>query len=138
MKEGWHQDDYIVLFDADSAQAVSARYGVARWLPTYTLIGLLNWDDLLVQDQAGAAFTVPSLPMSREYLSPFKLPRGDVVLAADARLTGKIRWYVKPLVFGGNPADESNVCWVTPEQHAQLVVFWNERYEEAKAIVPQQ
>ena len=38
---------------------------------------------------------------------------------------GKIKWYVKALVFGGDPQSALNVIWVTHDQHAELVKYWN-------------
>jgi hypothetical protein len=133
MREGWYEDDYLLLFDPDEVPSVSARYEIARWLPAYSVIGLRSWEALLVQDAAGGKFSVPCVPISNAHLTSVTAPPSDAVLAADARLSGKIMWRLTPIAFGGSPTDEANVHWVTPEQHAQLVVFWNARFLEAKA-----
>jgi hypothetical protein len=44
-------------------------------------------------------------------------------------------WMHRPqpnLVFGGNLEDTANLTWVTHEQHAQLVVWWNKEYRRRK------
>ncbi len=133
MKDGWYQDDYLVLFSPNEADTASAQYAVARWLPAHRVVGLRSWDDLLVQDHSGLVFSVPSVPIVGEHMEPFALPPPNAALVADSRLSGKVKWYLQPLVFGGHPTDEANISWVTLEQHAQLVVFWNDRYQELKA-----
>jgi hypothetical protein len=37
----------------------------------------------------------------------------------DDRYTGKVRWFVKPIVFGGDAQAESNVQSVSHAQHAE-------------------
>lgn len=51
-------------------------------------------------------------------------------LLPDRELTGKVKWYVSPLCFGGSPTDESNIIWVDLEKHCELVRWWNAKYEE--------
>ena len=48
-------------------------------------------------------------------------------LAAD-----EIKWYITPVVFGGDPSLADNVTWVALDQHAQLVKFWNGKYGEIR------
>ena len=50
----------------------------------------------------------------------------------DERVRGKIKWYIKPLLFGGEPGMSDNVKWVELDQHAQLVRFWNQKYREIR------
>ncbi len=95
---------------------------------------MLLWDsaadDLIVRDSSAQTFTVPAVPLSREYLSAFSIPEGRLQL--DGRFTRKIKWYLKPLVFGGCPAVDENVAWVDHSEHADLVQWWNKRYRETK------
>ena len=76
---------------------------------------------------------MPTVPIAREFLSPTSLPAGDAALRNDARFTGKIKWYVKPIVFGGAPDLSENLAWITHDEHAKLVVSWNEKYRALKA-----
>ena len=46
--------------------------------------------------------------------------------------SGRIKWYVKPLVFGGDPELGDNVIWVTQEDHVSLVRWWNRLYATVK------
>ncbi len=51
-------------------------------------------------------------------------------LQSDERFTSKIKWYTKPLIFGGSPSDEANMSWVSHEDHSKLVKYWNDQYIE--------
>jgi hypothetical protein len=131
MKEGWLNDDYLVLFSEEEVDAISSKYGISQSLPNYALVGLRGWDDFIVQDSRGALFTVPTVPIGKEHIEPFSLPENPS-LKSDGRFTGKIKWYVKPLVFGGDLKDSENLIWVSHEQHAELVAWWNNQYRALK------
>ncbi len=130
MIEGWHGNDYVVLFDAAEATALSARYDIGKFFPGHTITGLLGWDDFIVKGDDGRYWTVPTLPCSAKHLAPLKLAIDAERVVADECLRGKLKWYTKPLVLGGSASEESNVMWVTLDQHVELVKWWNERYQE--------
>jgi hypothetical protein len=46
--------------------------------------------------------------LDAEYLSPFQFPSEQVTLEPDPRFAGKIKWYVQPLVFGGDAEAAEN------------------------------
>lgn len=127
MTQGWLGDDYYILFTAAEAELEAERYGMTEWIPGCALVGLKSWDDFLVRDGERGVFTVPVVPLDRRYLQPAQPPSTDS-LTRDQRLEGKLRWWVKPLAFGGDARDLSNTTWVSPEQHVQLVRWWNEQY----------
>jgi hypothetical protein len=131
MTEGWFGDDHLILFDESEIALASGRYAISQPLPGYQVIGLRGWDDFILRDSAGRTFTVPTVPAIAEYLSPYALPAGSI-LSPDGRFRGKIKWYLKPIVFGGDPNLGENVIWVSHEQHADLVKFWNDRYRDLK------
>lgn len=133
MREGWVGEDYLILFDAGELEAVAESYAFPSLLPGFKLLGLRSWDDFIVDDGAGNLFTVPTIPVQSEYLAPFQLPGVDRVWTVDERFSGRIKWYVKPLIFGGEPSLHENQTWITPEQHAQLVRYWNDMYRSMKA-----
>jgi hypothetical protein len=90
MIEGWHNDSYLILFDKDEISFFSDSYRVATHLPGYTAIGILDWDDLIVRDESGAVFTVPTVPLASDCLTPFstKFPITSIrTLASSARLS---------------------------------------------------
>lgn len=132
MKEGWVGEDYLVLFDEDEVAQVTARYGVGLHLPGHLVIGIRGWDDLIVCDSAGSAHLVPSVPLDPLHMTPYEVPRQSA-MKQDGRFAGKIKWYVQPLVFGGDPNAGPNVSWVTHVQHGELVAWWNSKYRELKA-----
>ena len=96
-------------------------YALPQFLPGYEVVGLRGWDDLIIRDSAGQTYSVPSVPLVTKYLEPYSIPEGDLV--PEELLSGKIKWYVQPLAFNGDPELESNMIWVTHEQHGQLVVW---------------
>jgi hypothetical protein len=133
MREGWYEDDYLILFDQAEISVVSDRYAISHSLPGYDVIGLRGWDDFIVRDSAGHMYSVPAVVPNLQHLSPFVLPNDRTVLKSDDRFAGKIKWYVKPILFGGSPEPGENLTWVSHEQHAQLVRWWNEKYRELTA-----
>jgi hypothetical protein len=126
--EGWYGDDYLILFDATEVASASDRYGVSQLLPGYQVLGLCGWDDFIVRDSEGRTYSVPTVPISLQYLSPYQIPASSSRLTLDDRFAGKIKWYVQPVVFGGDPKLGKNVIWVSHEQHAEIVRWWNEKY----------
>lgn len=132
MNEGWQSDDYLILLTQDESANAMPAYGFDQYLPGYTLVGLRGWDDFIVIDRAGVMLTLPTVPLDASNALPFALPE-QISLENDNRFTGKIKWYLKPLVFGGDPTDKTNVAWISHEQHAELVRWWNEQYMRAKA-----
>jgi len=132
MKEGWCNDRYFVLFDEPEWTETTRGYFAGGGIPGHTVIGLLSWDDLIVCDEFGRTFSLPAVPMEPHYRSELHLP--DLSdLAPESRFTGKIKWYVKPIVFGGDPNEGPNVIWVSHQQHRELVAWWNAKYREVKA-----
>ncbi len=133
MIEGWLEDQYLILFDDDEIVPATDRYDCREYLPGFEVIGLVGWDDLLVRDSSGATFRVPSIPLAKDRATSWRLPSDLSVLATDDRFTGRIKWYLKPLIFGGDPESEENLVWLTHEQHGEAVTWWNKKYREVKA-----
>lgn len=128
MSEGWCNEDYLVLFSTEESEERSRKYKVHEYLPGYRAIGLKSWDDFIVMNEAGALFTAPTVPLVPRYLKPFSMPVLPS-LNADARFFGKIKWYIKPVVFGGDPNAGENVTWLNHEQHCLAVAWWNEQFK---------
>jgi hypothetical protein len=74
MREGWLEDEYVILFEEGEAAAIADGYGVPVALPGFRLIGLRGWDDFLVRGESGNFFSVPSVPLDKNYLTPFQMP----------------------------------------------------------------
>jgi hypothetical protein len=132
MNEGWYGDEYLILFDPSEISSASIRYGIAEYLSGYEIVGLRGWDDFILRDSRGKTYSVPPVPLDPEYISPFQLPRPLPKVQPDPRTKGKIKWYVKPIVFGGDPNLGDNVFWVDHKKHGQLVKWWNQKYFELK------
>jgi hypothetical protein len=132
MTEGWNGDDYLMLFSGEEAQSASERYGIAALLPGYRIVGLHFWDDFIVQDENGDTFTLPAVPCDSAELARFQVPPADE-LVPDDRFAGKVKWYLKPIKFGGDPRASENTTWVTLAEHADFVRWWNDLYRDLTA-----
>jgi hypothetical protein len=132
MTEGWHGDDYLNLFDENEASELTARYELSRWLPGFLIVGLKGWDDFILQGERAELATVPTVPIASEHLAPLGFAIDPRKIKPDERFTKRIKWYTKPIVFGGDPASNENIVWVTLEQHVQLVKWWNDLYWKMK------
>jgi hypothetical protein len=133
MNEGWLGDKHFILFTETESQLASSRYAIGRLLPGFVIVGLRGWDDFLLRDTEGCFFTIPTVPLDRQYLEPTPPPNQSARLEADARFSGKIKWYRQPIVFGGDADSDDNMIWVNHDEHAQLVVWWNELYRDVSA-----
>ena len=127
MKEGWFGDEHLILFDKSEIEAISVRYAIGKFLPGCRVLGLKGWDDFIIQDALGRTCTIPTVPLDTQYLSPFDIP-AEEALVKDKRFEGKIKWHTQPIVFGGDPAIGENMIWVSLEEHAELVRWWNNQY----------
>jgi hypothetical protein len=72
--------------------AAADRYAVSRLLPSYEVIGLGGWDDLIVRDTDSRTFSVPAVPLVSKYLEPFSPPTEAEQLESDSRFAVKIKW----------------------------------------------
>lgn len=132
MNEGWSGSEYIVLLSQAESVAAMAKYQFEKYLPGFTLVGLRGWDDFIVIDPRGAMCSLPTIPLDASHVEPFHLPE-SLSLKPDARFAGKIKWYLTPLVFGGDAQEKSNLAWLSHDRHAEMVVWWNAKYAEFKS-----
>lgn len=138
MKEGWHNDDYLTVFDPPEVSRLNDAYGIRKYLEGYTAVGLRSWDDFILVDEKKRYFTVPTVPLAPEHLAEFIFPSDLGVLQHDERYAGKVKWYVTPIVFGGDPSSKENMAWISVEEHTPFVRWWNDTYRAAKAQKPNQ
>lgn len=129
-REGWQADSYLIIFSKSEMQSLTEAYGINLLIPGYSLVGLDSWDDFIVKNSNGDMFTIPTVPAIPKYLKPFHLKLEQIKLTPDERLVGKIKWYVKPVVFGGDPQIGDNVMWISIEKHTEVVKWWNQKYKE--------
>ena len=132
MVQGWHNDDYLILFQEQSESVnLAGLYDLANYLPGYSLVGIKGWDNFIVCTAANQFFTVPTVPMDMRYLEPLDFVVDFMKLRADERFVDKIKWYIKPIVFGGDAHDEGNIAWLSLNQHTDAVKWWNQLYFDA-------
>ena len=129
MREGWLGDEYLVLFEEQGTK-LQQMYGLPDFLPGFKLIGLRSLDEFLVENAMGELFAVPTVPLIAEHLESYRFEEPLDKLLQDERVHGKIKWYVTPLIFGGDAAQSDNVTWITLAQHTELVQWWNKKYRE--------
>ena len=131
MDEGWFAEQHFVLFTEAEARSAITRYGIAEALPGYSLLGLAGWDNFLLRSPVGETFIAPTVPLGAGTLSPLEVPPASS-LEPDSRFAGRVKWYVKPIAFGGDPSAKENLVWVSHQQHQDLVAWWNAKYREIK------
>ena len=125
MNEGWYNGNYWILLNENEIVNISEMYLINKYLPGFRIFGLRGWDDFIVVEE-NRYYTVPTVPMINKYLEPLDLPI-QVPLEIDLARKGKIKWYIKPLIVGGDPGDESNMIYLEMDKHAELVKWWNEQ-----------
>lgn len=121
MTEGWHDDEYLILFSEDEVEPMTEIYGLKHFINGFRIVGLRGWDDFILQDVSGRSFTMPTVPIAIEYLKPFMLVIDASTVRPDSRFTGKVKWYSKPPIFGGDPQAKENLTWINFRQHAEAV-----------------
>ena len=135
MIEGWCKDQYLILFEESEIFAATLRYNLENYLPQHEVVGIIGWDDLIVRDTSDELFVVPSVPLTIEKMRVFDLALKADSLMPDERFESKIKWYVKPIVFGGDPSVDENMTWVDHKQHGELVSWWNDLYRSKNGSV---
>jgi hypothetical protein len=131
MKEGWIDDTYVILFEGHEEQAeITKGYELEKYLPGYQIQAISGWDDFIIRNQEGEQFRVPTVPLVQKYLEKVDQTRETREIEEDDRFAGKIKWYVKPVVFGGDPASEENMTWIDLKTHKEYVTWWNKVYQD--------
>lgn len=129
--EGWFDEQYFILFSPDEYEKAGSLYRLSEEIGPALVVGMRGWDDLLIRGADGESFSVPMLPMSQSLIARCSIS-GHEDLEPDPGVEGRYRWYVKPLLFGGDPACSSNITWVDQKQHRDLVLWWNQKYLELR------
>src|SRR5258706_9950468 len=131
MREGWYSNDYWALCeDQKEAEHLTAIYGLGESLPGFFIVGLKGWDDFILVDRESQYFSVPTVPLERASLTAFRFPTETLRLQSDERFTEKIKWYLKPIRFGGDPNANENMVWLSLDEHASAVKWWNKLYRD--------
>ncbi len=132
MKEGWYGNEYLILFEGEEIEARGRDYTIGQYLPGHTLLGLAAWDNFIVrEDTSGKLYKVLTLPMRPEYRQPCEIDLEEAILnlERDMRYYQKIKWYVDPVVFGGDPEPGENMVWLPHKEHVEAVQYWNHIFD---------
>jgi hypothetical protein len=73
-------------------------------------------------------FRVPTIPIAAKEKSEWPHEIEPAELKPDGRLAGKVKWYVKPVVFGGDANPGTNLIRISHQDHIQGVKYWNQVY----------
>jgi hypothetical protein len=131
MKEGWIDDTYVILFEGDDEQAeITEGYELQRYLPGYRIQAISGWDDFIIKNREGEQYRVPIVPLVQKYLEKQEQAKENREIEADARFAGRIKWYIKPVIFGGDPNSEENMTWIDLKTHQEYVKWWNNLYQD--------
>jgi len=131
MTEGWNKEQYFILADSlNESKKLTELYGISESIPEFIIVGLLGWDDFILCNKNDEYYRVPTVPAIKENLEPFTFPESPMKLESSPKYQKRIKWYIKPIVFGGSPEDPENMRWISIEEHSKLVKFWNNTYRE--------
>ena len=131
MIEGWHHEDYYILFEEQAdAVRMTQRYRLDQSLPGYTIVGLRSWDDFIVRGADGTFWTLPTVPARPANLRQSAFDIDLSVLRPAPKSQGRVKWYIQPIVFGGDPSSPQNITWLSLDQHVDAVNWWNTKYDE--------
>lgn len=76
-------------------------------------------------------FRVPTIPLILKKKEEWPHKVDLAALKPDGRFQGKVKWYLKPVVFGGDPNPGGNLVRISHEDHVQGVKYWNQVYSQA-------
>jgi hypothetical protein len=141
--EGFVGSTYVVLYAAEQLLAFNASYHVSEFTPGFLLFGSNAIGDAFafdVRSDDSRLVLLPFIPLRPDLAEPLgatisEFLHGLLVDPPDPPLTpnpaaiGKEAHDIKPIAFGGDPNDHKNKALVPREQHAELVVFWNQTYQ---------
>jgi hypothetical protein len=127
MTYGWYNDIHYNLFSPDEVDIYLKKNALQKYFSSYQLVGLVGWDDFLLK-QNNSYYTIPTVPIDFKYLSEFDFNLNIDELKNDKNITDKIKWYIKPLIFGGDPKLGENIQFIDLGTHAELIAFWNKTY----------
>jgi hypothetical protein len=130
MHEGWKGDDHLIIFEEPEIVELTRKYDLSQYVNGYQIVGIKGWDDFILRNSDGQLFTIPTVPLDLKYLAQSNIVLDVHGLIPDERFKGKIKWYTKPVVFGGSPSSKDNIIWITLEQHIQIVKWWNKLYKD--------
>jgi len=136
MKEGWYNDDYLILFEGSEAEDKERDYEIDRLLPGHRLLGMVGWDYFLVMNRENQrVFRVPTIPLILKEKEEWPHKVDLAALKPDERFQGKVKWYLKPC-WGGNKRrllGEQKETGYLPSRKGRDASPAGPRFEEAGA-----
>ncbi|MFA7062388.1 MAG: hypothetical protein WC156_16400 [Pedobacter sp.] len=136
MKEGWINDDYLILFEGSEVALMTDAYCIKDFIPQYRLVAISGWDNFIIINENDEQFKIPTVPLVQQYIEKHDVSYDSSQLVSDSKFAGKIKWYTKPIVFGGDPNINENMTWIDIHTHQQLVRWWNEKYRDVSGKKP--
>lgn len=131
MNSGWNDEIFYNLFEDNEIKMFNQKYILTNKPNEYKIIGLYFWDDFIVS-KGQELVKIPTIPFDLKYEEKIEINLENIHLDNDKKINNYIKWYNKPLIFGGSPELDDNIQWINIEHHIELVNFWNKKYREIK------
>lgn len=147
--EGFVGESYFRLYPAEKIIPLNTLYGTSEFAPNLLIFGSNGGGEAFAFDKRRTPIRItqiPFIPMRLEYA----IDRGESLseciahLKANSKpnppasqlnpsLIGKEIHEILPVVFGGDTIDQANKVFLTPEEYAPYVVWWNRKYQQLKS-----
>src|SRR4051812_12487051 len=149
--EGFVGQSYFRLYPVENLAKLNAAFGVQEFAPGLVIFGSNGGGEAFAFDMRTSApgvVQLPFIPMAYEYIierSPsfadflVRMARPDpgdhrtLPTHINPDTLGKEIHEITPIVFGGSPTDPANKAYLTTEQYAEYVVWWNRTYRNVRS-----
>lgn len=143
--EGFLGQRYLRLYRLSELSALNEQYQMAQYNPDLIIFGSDGYGEAFAFDRSSwKVLNIPliPLPIPGEEIDQVAENFSDFVRSCaaspqthptDPQSIGKEVHLKKPLCFGGDWNDHTNIILVTPGQHAELARYWNNLYRDLLA-----
>jgi len=149
--EGFVGPEYVRFYHLNEVLPLNEAYDVARYATGFLIIGSNAGGEAYAFDfrsKAPSIVRIPFIPMTPSLAEPVadtitdflsslllkgEIPNADWSMCIDSGGVCLEIHEIKPIVFGGDPADKSNKILLRPPEHAKLCRFWNKLYAKVAA-----
>lgn len=134
--EGFSGDEYLRIYDPEHWDRINREYQSDRFIPGYQIIGSIESEAVCLGPDS-VVYLIPFIPMSVEFKEVYRNSLEELKGIMEKELKpassayenyGLEVHFVKPIAFGGDPDDKSNVKFIPQPEHARICSFWNQVY----------
>jgi len=136
--QGFIDNQKIQLFSADEIDKINEDYLTQKYIPLFKIIGSLELDAICI-DKTGEIYLIPFIPLSDKHAGKYfdnletllnSIQKKLIRISESHPQYNQQLFLKKPLVFGGDPLDESNNLFANQSKHAEVCCYWNKLYRE--------